>query len=87
MRKQISPTSEIIFSIVNLVDKTNRNDNIYFEINDELSDFNNDNVRYKRPIQQLNESNISRTTDADRNRQHTTRSDERMSKKPRFLSE
>ena len=68
MRKQISPTSEIIFSIVNLFDKTNRNDNIYFEINDELSDFNNDNVQYKRPIQRLSENDISRTTDTDRNR-------------------
>ena len=44
VRKQTSSTSEIIFSIVNLIDKTNRNDNIYFEINDGLSDFNNDDV-------------------------------------------
>ena len=47
VRKQTSPTSEMIFSIVNLIDKTNRNDNIYFEINDELSDFNNDNIQFK----------------------------------------
>ena len=45
VRKQISSTSEIIFSIVNLIDKTNRNDSIYFEINDGLSDFNNDDVQ------------------------------------------
>ena len=47
VRKQTSPTSEMIFSIVNLIDKTNRNDNIYFETNDELSDFNNDNIQFK----------------------------------------
>ena len=87
MRKQTSPTSEIIFSIVNLIDKRNRNNNIYLEINNELSDFNNDNVQSKRSIRRLSESNISRTTDTDRNSQHTTRSDRRVSKKPRFLSE
>ena len=51
LRKQTSSTSEIIFSIVNLIDKTSRNDNIYFEINDELSDFKNDNIQIKPPIQ------------------------------------
>ena len=86
MRKQTSPTSEIIFS-VNLIDKTNINDNIYFETNDELSDFNNDNVQHERPIHRFGESNITRTTDTDRNRQHTIRSDGRVSKKPQFLSE
>ena len=51
VRKQKPATNKIIFSIVNLIDKTNKNDKIYFEISDELSDFNNDNVQYKRPIQ------------------------------------
>ena len=58
VRKQTSPSADIIFSIVNLIDKTNKNDNIYVEINDELGDFNNDNVQYKRPIQRICESNI-----------------------------
>ena len=49
VRKQTSTTIKIIFSIVNLIDKTNKNDNIYFKINDELSDFNNGNVHYKQP--------------------------------------
>ena len=83
VRKQTSTTSEIIFSIANLINKTNRNDNIYFEINDELSDFNNDNVQYKRPIQRVSESDIVGITSTDRKkRQHTTRNDRRVSKKP-----
>ena len=43
VRKQTPTINKIIFSIVNLIDKKNKN-NIYFEISDELSDFNNDNV-------------------------------------------
>ena len=83
VRKQTSTTSEIIFSIANLINKTNRNDNLYFEINDELSDFNNDNVQYKRPVRRISESNIVETTNTDRKqRQHTTRNDRRVSKKP-----
>ena len=68
VRKHTPPTSEIIFSIVNLIDKTNRNNNIYFEIIDELRDFSNDNVHYKQPIQRLSEGDISRATDTGRNR-------------------
>ena len=50
MRKQTSSTTEIIFSIVNIIDKTNRNNTIYSDINDELSDFKNGNVLYKRSV-------------------------------------
>ena len=87
VRKQTPTTNKIIFSIVNLTDKTNKNDNIYFEISDKLSDFNNDNIQFKRPIQRVTESDIVRTTSSDRKRrQYTTRNDRRVSKKPRFLS-
>ena len=83
MRKQTSTSSEIIFSIVNIIDKTNRNDNIYFEINDELSYFNNDNVQYKQPVQRISESDIVGTTNTGRKqRQHTTRNDRQVSKMP-----
>ena len=51
VRKQTSSTNEIIFSIDKVIDKTNRNNNIYFEINDELSDFKNDNVQCRRQVQ------------------------------------
>ena len=71
MRKQASPTSEIIFSIVNLIDKTNRNDNICFEINDRLTDFKNDNIQYKRPSQRVSESDTDRET-WNMNREKTT---------------
>ena len=88
MRKQTSTTSEIIFSIVNLIDKTNRNDNIYFEIGDGLNDFNNDNVQYKRPIQRVSESDIVRKTSTDgKQRQYATRNDGRVSEKPQFLKD
>ena len=88
VRKQTSPTNEIIFSIVNLIDKTNRNDNIYFEINDKLIDFKNDNIQYKRPNQRVSESDTGRETRTDRKQQqqHTTRNDRQVSKKLRFLS-
>ena len=66
MRKQTSTASEIIFFIVNLTDKTNKNDNTYFEINDELSDFNNDIVQYKQLIRQVSESDIVGTTSNNR---------------------
>ena len=66
MRKQTSETSEIVFSIVNLIDKTNRTDNIHFEIINELSDFNNYNVQYKQPIQRVSESDIVETASTDR---------------------
>ena len=66
MRKQTSTTSEIVFSIVNLIDKTNRTDNIHFKIIDELSDFNNYNVQYKQPIQRVSESDIVGIASTDR---------------------
>ena len=66
MRKQTPTTNKNFFSIVNLIDKTNRNDNIHFDISEELSDFKNDNVQYKRPIQQVSESDIVGTTSTDR---------------------
>ena len=84
VRKQTSKTDQIFFSIVNLIDKTKRNnDNIYFEINNQLSDFNNDNVQYKRPIQRISESGTFGKTSTHENssRQHTTRNDGRVSKK------
>ena len=53
MRKHTSAISDITFSIIKIIDKTNKNTGIYFEINDELNDFNNDN--FKRTIHQISE--------------------------------
>ena len=66
MRKQTSTASETIFFIVNLTDKTNKNDNTYFEINDELSNFNKDIVQYKQQIRQVSESDIVGTRSNNR---------------------
>ena len=62
MRKQASSITDITFSVVKLIDKAKKNTSIYFKINDELSDFNNDN--FKRPVQQISESETRRETDA-----------------------
>ena len=45
LRKETSSASEIKFSIVKVIDKTNRHDTIYSEISDELSGFKNDIVQ------------------------------------------
>ena len=78
---QTSFTSEIIFSIAKTIDKTNRNNNIYFEINNELSDFKNDNIH-----QQISEGDTPRETSTDGRDRQQHRNDRRVSKKPRFLS-
>ena len=45
VRKQTAFPFEINFSIVKIIDNTNRPDVIYSEISNELSDFKNDNVQ------------------------------------------
>ena len=63
MRKETSPTGGIIFSVVKIIDKTNKNNNIHFEVNDELSDFKNDNGQYKHTIQRVSEIDTIKKTD------------------------
>ena len=58
IRKQTS-TGEIIFSIVNLIDKSNKIKDIYYDIGDELSEFDNDRVLFKRRIREFNQSDIN----------------------------
>ena len=77
MRKQTPSTYKVIFSIVKLIDKTNKNDSIYFEIGHKLSYFNNNNIQHKRPIQQVSESNIIGETSTDRERQQYTTGNDR----------
>ena len=86
VRWETSSQSEINFSIVEVIDNTNRHDNIYSEINDELSDFKNDKIQ--QTIQRISGSDSIRKTTTeqlDRWRQEYT-SNGRVSKKPRFLS-
>ena len=93
MRKQTSTADKIIFSIVNLVDKTNKKENIYFELSDELSDFDNDIFQPEQTIQRTSEidAGIKASNVRKQQRQQqgkpTTRNDGRVSKKPQFLSE
>ena len=86
LRKKTSSAGEIIFSIVNIIDKTNKNKNIYFEINDELSDFKNDGVQYNRKFRRISEGDNIREKSTDRRDRQQRRNDRRVSKKPRFLS-
>ena len=86
MRKQTSSANKIIFSIVIIIDKRIRNEGIYFAINDELSDFENGNVKYERPIQRVSESDSAGRTRTDGTEKRKSRNERRVSKKPRFLS-
>ena len=84
--KETSSPFEISFSIVKVIDNTNRHDAIYSEISDELSDFKNGNVQWT--IQRTSESDfVTEATDkrSDRRQQENTDGG-RFSKKARFLS-
>ena len=79
----------------NLIDKSNRKEDIYFEINGELREFNNDTFQFEPRIRRASESDTSRKTTNIRQQQQQqqqqgkrgqTRHDRRVSKKPRFLS-
>ena len=45
VRQEASSLSEINFSIVKVIDNSNKEDNIYSEISNKLSDFKNDNIQ------------------------------------------
>ena len=71
MRKET--TGGIIFSVAKIIDKRNKNNNIHFEVNDELSDFKNDNGQYKRTIQRVSEiDTIKKNRYWRKNKQQTT---------------
>ena len=86
LRKETSSASKVKFSIVKVIDKTNRYNTIYSEISDELSNFKNDTVQ--QTIQQTSKNDLVRETThkwPDRQRQEHTGGGW-VSKKPRFLS-
>ena len=56
MKKQTSTGDKIIFSIVKIIDKTNRNDAIYTDIIDELDQFNNDIAQFEQSVQGISEN-------------------------------
>ena len=59
-REQTSQTSEIKFSIVKVIDKTNKNNVIYSATVDEINSLNNGNIPSK--LERISESDMSRTT-------------------------
>ena len=60
VRKETLSAGKITFSIVKVIDKTNRHDTIYCQISDELNDFKNDIIQ--QTIQQTSESDLVRKT-------------------------
>ena len=59
-REQTSQTSEIKFSIVKVIDKTDKNNVIYSATVDEINSLNNGNIQSK--LERISESDMSRTT-------------------------
>ena len=74
IRKETS-ANEIIFSIEKLIDNPNNAENIYYKIDDELKEFDNDRNKFKRLIRGTGTSDIAGTTGK-----------RKVSKKPRFIS-
>ena len=62
MRKQTSTGDKIIFSVVKIIDKTNRNDAIYRDISYELDGFNNDIVQFEQSVWGIRENSTGRET-------------------------
>ena len=62
LEKQTSTTDKIIFSIKNLIDKSNKKEDIYFEINNKLSEFNKDIFQFEPRIPRFSESDTSGKT-------------------------
>ena len=85
LRKKTSSAGEIIFSIVNIIDKTNKNNNIYFEINDELSDIKNDGVRYNRKFRRISKNDTIREKSTDRRDRQQRRMIDESAKRQDFF--
>ena len=86
VRKETS-ANKIIFSIVSLIDKSNRFEDNYYKIGDELREFDNDRIQRKPRNQELRQKDNkqTRTDDSDRRKKQYDRQ-QRISKKLRFLS-
>ena len=62
LRKQTSTANKIIFSIVNLIDSSNKKEDIYFKINNELREFNNGIFQYEPRNRRASYSYTNRKT-------------------------
>ena len=74
IRKETS-ANKIIFSIEKLIDDSNNTENIFYKIDGEQKEFDNDRGKFKRPIRGTGTSDIAGTT-----------GQQQVSKKPKFLS-
>ena len=77
---------EIFFSIVSLIDKLNRFEDLYYKLGDELREFDDERVQPKSRVRKLSEADNRRPTDDSDRRKKQRNKHERNSKKPRFLS-
>ena len=68
VRKQTS-TDGIIFPIVDLIDKSNKYENTYFKVGDELREFNNVSIQPEQRIRRVSESSPDRGANARRQQQ------------------
>ena len=59
IRKETS-ASDIIFSVEKLIHNSNNLENIYYKIDDELKEFDNDRNKLEQPIQGISTSDIAR---------------------------
>ena len=84
LRKETPSTIKITFSIVKVIDETNKHNSIYSESSNELSNFKNDN--FQRTIQQISENDIDRDDKKLERRRRELTIAGGISKKPRFLS-
>ena len=59
VRKHTQAADKIIFSIVKTVDKTNRKDAIYTDIDHELHEFNNDIVKLEQSVEEFVKATVN----------------------------
>ena len=87
--RERTSTGEISFSIVNLIDKSNKTKDIYYNIGDELTEFDNNKIQFKHRIREFNQSDVNsrrhQPTTA-RTKHDAEQRTQRISKKNRFLS-
>ena len=84
--KKETSAIEIFFSIVSLIDKLNRFEDLYYKLGDELREFDDERVQPKSRVRKLSEADNRRPTDDSDRRKKQRNKHERISKKPRFLS-
>ena len=73
--------SEIVFSTVNLINKSNEFKDIYYNIDDELRQFGNDRIHHEQRTRKLDNTDDMRPA-IERDRERKRDNNGRISKKP-----